>query len=102
MMLPTSKLIIPTEYACESCRPSKGRRAGMVACFQCRHFRGTRVGCRSGVEMNQQLRGMESVRRFKADSDARSSLAYRALVLFPCSTSFVRKTSFPCLILFPS
>jgi len=32
--------------------------------------------------MNQQPRGMESVRRFKADSDARSSLAYRALVLF--------------------
>src|SRR5260370_18753219 len=73
----------------------------MVVSFRGRHFRRPGLDCRSGAEMNQQPRGMESVRRFKADSDARSSLAYRALVLFSLFY-FVRPEDFiPLLYVVP-
>jgi hypothetical protein len=48
---------------------------------------------RDGAAMNQPSTRMESVRKFKSDSSARSSLAYRALVLFSL-VYFVRPEDF--------
>jgi O-antigen ligase len=50
--------------------------------FEYRSFGETRLGRRFGAKMNQRLWGTERARRFAADSEARSNLAYRALVLF--------------------